>query len=382
MIRRAALVLLLPLLGAAAEPEPVRDAAGLARALDAAKGGETIVLQAGDYGRLTLRGRSFATPVTLRGATPGAAKFARIALTDVRGLTFDGIELVHRLAAGESTHTRGIDIRGGGDLAIVNSVIAGTADGDPMNDGHGMHIHGSERIKVERNRFNNLFRGFVTSGTRDISVTDNQLTDMRSDGLNFEGVERVTIERNLCRDFYGNRAVDDHPDCIQFWARSVGPSADVVIRDNVILQGRGGMMQGIFVRSQTGARHRNFRVENNLYHSIMLNGVALGGVDGGTIERNTVISLPGQQQRSAIRIGNSTGIRVANNIACVFVQSADARVELGENLLVNCQGKGTGPAAERVFRGPLGAAATLASFEVDWRAAGLQRDAAGFAPRN
>ncbi len=70
----------------------VANAAELNQALASATGGETILLAAGNYGKLSLNGTQFASNVTIKSADPNAmASFSEVYLNQASNVTFDTI---------------------------------------------------------------------------------------------------------------------------------------------------------------------------------------------------------------------------------------------------------------------------------------------------
>ncbi|NIR60033.1 MAG: hypothetical protein GWO02_11170, partial [Gammaproteobacteria bacterium] len=69
----------------------VSNARELAAALANANGGDSIVLRAGQYGALDLKGVSFAGNVAITSETPRGAQFSSITLADVDHITFNGV---------------------------------------------------------------------------------------------------------------------------------------------------------------------------------------------------------------------------------------------------------------------------------------------------
>ncbi|QMW22067.1 right-handed parallel beta-helix repeat-containing protein [Sandaracinobacteroides saxicola] len=368
---KPATVVLLPLLLAAgchAAPRgPVADADGLAAALAAAGPGDTIILQPGDYGRLQLRDKSWDRPVTLRAAQPGTARFARIALENVRGLIFDGTGLDLVLGAGEGERTRGADIRGGGALTFRNCAFSGTDDGNPDNDGFGLNARGVDGLTVENCTFRNLFRGAVFAQSRNLRITGNQVDTLRSDGFDFAEVDTALIAGNRFRDFFFSAEKGDHADFIQFWTNQAGPSANITIRDNIMLQGKGRYAQGIFIRSESGARYGKFVIQNNLYQGISLHGITIDAADAPEIRDNTILNLGGQKQQSGINTQRTSNAIVERNIACTFNSREDSGLIQRDNLLLACRGphfgaRDAGRAPGEVFSGSIEPAARPEAF--------------------
>jgi hypothetical protein len=313
----------------------VTDAAGLTRALANARGGDTLLLAPGDYGALDISERTFTPALVIAAASPGA-RFGRITLDRVQGLTFRDIRLAAQLEPGETDKTRYIQIGRSARIAWLGGAVGGTADGNPDNDGIGMSVRGSTDVTVRGVRFHDLYRGAVFASSQKLRVEGNRIETVRSDGFNFVGVQDAVIANNLFRDFFYSKERRDHPDFIQFWSRGVGPSSDVTIAGNIMLEGEGSTAQGIFIDNKTGREggvtqfgepHRNFTVRNNLYHGSSLHGITLGGITGGRVENNTIVAVPDSARRVSINVWRAEGVAVSGNIACGFASGEGSRQE-------------------------------------------------------
>ncbi len=362
----------------------VADRAGLDRALSAARGGELIVLAPGDYGELAMKARAFERPVTLQ--SDGGASFARIALNRVQGLNFRNISVAGRLQPGETEKARYVVVVDSARITWIGGTIAGTADGNPDNDGIGLGVRRSEDIRVEGVRFHDLWRGAVFGNSKRVVARGNRLETMRSDGLNFAGVEDVVVADNMFRDFFPNIEKRDHADFIQFWARGAGPSARAVITGNIMMQGRGMSTQGIFIDNKTGRvngvlQHgepfRDFTITDNLYYGSSVHGISVGGIDGGVIARNTAVAVPGATRRVGINVWRGANVAITDNVACGFASDGpasaagiDARAAKRAretpppgNLLLRCRERDAGTEPSAVFGAlPAPEAATPAQF--------------------
>lgn len=367
MIR--AFALLLPLAACSAAPTaagarlPIRDAAALERALAGVRGGETLLLAPGDYGALAIRKRSFPQPVVLQSATPGAARFGRISLLEVEGVTFQDVAVAGVLGDGDSDRTRFVEVRASARIVFQGGEIGGTADGNMLNDGIGMGVRASRDVTVRGLRFHDLNRGAVFAQSTGLRVSDNRVDTMRSDGFDFAGVQDVRIERNSFRDFFYSAERRDHPDFIQFWFRNAGASADVVIADNVMIEGRGQFAQGIFIDNKNGARDvfgdpfRRFTIVNNLYYGSSVHGISFAGGEDSVIERNTALLRPGGIRRTGVNVRRGQRVTVRGNIACGF--GGDPAPKGGprpprdaappDNVLVQCRARDPGVPPERLF---------------------------------
>ena len=288
----------------------VSDAAGLARALRDARGGETIELAPGAYGPLQLAGRSFEPPLTLRSADPvSPARASGLELRDVRGLRLEGLAFEHDHPEGvHPKEPRPFRIRGGGDIEIVRSTFRGglaSGTGDPFSDGfpagHGLIARGVDGLAVRGSLLTTLFRGAALDHVDGLVFAGNRVTAMRSDGLNLTGVRDALIEGNEIGDFRVSHGSPDHQDMIQFWStRARRPSERVTIRGNLLHAGSGRATQSIFMRNeqvdkgQAGREmfYRDLTIEGNAIVNAHRHGITVGATLGLRVLRNTLVPLP------------------------------------------------------------------------------------------
>lgn len=306
-----AALLLLPLPGRAKDI-PVADAAAIPAALNAARPGDRLLLAPGDYGALALwpggKGKvAFDGPVTFVSADPSDRAVLRsLVLNQARNLVFQNILFDYR--AGEGSYKeRPFEVKNSSDIAFLGSVFEGDVAhgtgprGDGFGAGLGLAIRDSDRVRVEGNVIRGFYRG-LTMGQSDGSVIrGNDISGMRSDGLNFVKVTNLRIENNHIHDFRRNMAAGDHADMIQFWTtRAETPTTDVVIRGNVLNMGGGDHTQSIFMRNERAEQmgedrsmfYRNLVIEENVIINGHLHGISVGEADGLTIRRNTLIRVP------------------------------------------------------------------------------------------
>ena len=240
----------------------VSSLAELNTALSGAQGGETILLEGGDYGELFLTAKSgfdYAYPenVTIASADPNApAIFSQVDVRDAGNLTFDGIVFDYEFEAGDEIYYRPFSFSGSSDITIKNSVFDGDlAHGvSEVSDGYGYAIglsfRGSEGITIENTEFFEFHRGLTVSESSDVIVRENNIHSIRMDGINFAEIDGVLIEGNEIHNFRGSPNSLDHSDLIQFWTNGTDqPSKNITIRNNLLDIGSGTETQSIFMRN-------------------------------------------------------------------------------------------------------------------------------------
>lgn len=300
----AALAVLDP--GAALADIAIATPQDLATALSQAPAGEVLVLAPGDYGALTVtQATRGSKALTLRSADPGRpARITAMTIDGAANLTLDGITFDYRFQPGDPLWATPFTIARAHDLVIRNSIFDGdvargmTAVDNGFGAGIGLMVDRSDAITLSGNRFFDFLRGLAVSDSDHVTVIGNEITAIRSDGMDFSAVQSLLLAENTLHDFKASRQSDDHADMIQFWtAGTTRPSTDVVIRDNVLNSGHGSWTQSLLignelVRQGVAGRemyYRNVTISGNVIVNSHLHGISVGETVGLTISGNTLI---------------------------------------------------------------------------------------------
>lgn len=260
--------------------------ATLAAVLAAAAPGSTVALSPGSYGPVSLR-----KPVTLTG--PADAVLASLVIpARASGSTVEGISV--RLTPTEATikDTPVIRVSDATDVTLRGlTVRAGVSPGGPEAGrlvGRGINILRSIRVRVEGCDLAEMDDGFVLSGGEDVALIANTVHDTRGSPVCGSAPTRLTIARNHFRDVTPwNWGAGDHANMIHLWTMAGGgPVEGLTIRDNLMDQGQGVPVLGVYLD------------DRNL-------GIGFRGV---VIDRNTI--LLGSHQ--ALRLENVAGIVTGN----------------------------------------------------------------------
>ncbi len=331
----------------------VSSEAELYDALANATGGEIIELAPGDYGDLSLSGKSnfditFDSEVQIVSADPeNPAVFSGLDVRDAANLTFDSIKFDYTFEPGDNIWDRPFSVSDSENITIRNS----TFDGDlahgvsDVADGYGYAIGLSFRdstgITVEQNEFFEFYRGMTISSSSDIKVLSNDVHSVRMDGMNFAEVTGVLIENNHIHDFNASLNSLDHSDMIQFWTNGTDtPSTDITIRGNHLDIGEGDATQSIFMRNDLVDRnlagdemfYQNVLIENNVIVNGHRHGITVGETDNLVIQHNTVLHDDGRMQDDTDSLVEIPRISVASESRNVTVtQNITSEVNGHEN---------------------------------------------------
>lgn len=288
----------------------VSTAVELLAALEAAQGGETILLEAGNYGELNLWiGRetfsNFASEVTITSADPdNLASFERVKLNGVENLTLDNILFDYDAAPGAPYYDKPFSIWNSQGITVRNATFDGdlAENAGALLDGYGTGIGLYVRDSSDMVADNNLFYNWTYAAQFDniarLDVVNNEVHSSRVDGLQFVRVDDVLIEGNYLHDFKQHPDGTDHMDMIQFWTQGTSePSTNIIIRGNILDSGDGNFTQSIFMRNEevdlgrAGLEmyYQNVLIEDNVIHNAHAHGITVGETSGLTVQNNTIL---------------------------------------------------------------------------------------------
>ena len=285
----------------------VSNSVELLDAIKVATNDTTLVLSAGDYGRLDLNGNvnSFlgsSAQLTIKSADANnPAKLTALHMDNCANIVMDEILFDYLAPPGTSIALRPFSILNCENIKIENSffdgdIAEGVASTDNgMGSGTAMSVGSSNDVEFSNNTIVNFWKGAVFTNTNNLTVKGNDLSELASDGLDFANVKNALIEENYLHDFASNPDTTAHKDMIQFWTKSVSEaSQDVIIRGNILDSGMGTYTQSMLIKSEQGlvTEYKNFLIENNFIHNAFTHGITINQMDGLTIRNNTIISNP------------------------------------------------------------------------------------------
>lgn len=319
---------------------PVSNATELAQALNAAHGGEEIVLASGSYGDVSIYNKTFTDYVTLRSAEGQGAVFGALRVSTVQYMRFLNLTIDRPLAQGEPDYTRMFEIANSTHVQVLSCHIHGSIDGNYSNDGFGLTAASCFDVLVENNDIHDFLRGAVFSGTEGLTVRQNRIHHFRSDGMDFAGVFHVLIESNTVHDSFA--CCGDHPDFIQFWSIAPHPpdpgvpaSQYVTIRGNILYEGLGTFSQALFMTSDPGIPMKDFLIEDNLIYNSHSHGITTYDAVRFTIRNNTVLTRPNTDYLSSINVyGTPDTVTVDHNVTTALSISTMGTTSSSNNLIV------------------------------------------------
>jgi hypothetical protein len=277
-----------------------------------AQPGDTIALAPGTYSGFGLKGQALGG-VTVTSADPAnPASIVDLSVQNSSGVTFSGVTLVSSGANGAYV----VGVGASSDVHFDHVSVHGSLDNNPADDPNGFGVGSSSNISITNSELQQLGRVGAISSTSGITITGNNVHDIRSDGFDFGApVDHVLISGNTFRTFVPSAG--DHPDAIQFWTSGATASShDITISGNVIDLGNGAATQGIFFRDQLGNfPYLNVTISDNVINGTGYNGIRLGHMQGLTITDNLLISNPGKTNATFLLVENSDHVTSMNNQA-------------------------------------------------------------------
>jgi len=282
-------------------------------ALATCTGGETILLEGGEYGDFILNGKSgfdytYPENVTIASADPdNPAVFSTMAVHEAENITFDGIYFDYTFSSNDNYYYKPFQIIESSNVTVVNCTFDGDiAEGvSEIDDGYGwaygLWVYDSTDIVIENNEVFGFMRGMLFSDTSDLDVIGNDVHSVRMDGMTFSNVDNVLISENYIHDFSGNPESGDHCDMIQFWTNGDdSPSTNIIIENNVLDIGDGTPAQSIFMGNEEvdyGAGEEMYYQNVTITENIIVNGhshgITVNETIGLLIENNTVVHADG-----------------------------------------------------------------------------------------
>jgi Ca2+-binding RTX toxin-like protein len=307
----------------------VSTAAQLTAAVAAARGGDTIYLAPGTYADLTIQNRTFSAPVVITSLDPNNP--ARIGTTNIINsdyVTFRSVHMGFALAPDQPSWAKMVTVRDSSYIWFEKISMYGSLDNNPRNDADGLAVFNSDYIRVFQSEFQQVRRAVAMGNSNHVEVLESNFHDIRQGGTLFAESHNVRVSGNRFSNF--SISPDDHPDAIQFWETgTTRNSRDVVIMDNIIMQGNGNAMQGIvFGNSKPEYKYENITIANNLVYVSTFNGILVDGASGFRVEGNSVMSPRGDNVLTRIYVLNSDNGAIRYNVAEIML-TADTNNNVG-----------------------------------------------------
>jgi hypothetical protein len=295
----------------------VNNTIALNAALKTAHAGDTIQLGAGSYSGVVINNFNVGGGITITSKDPKhVAVLTDLKVTGSSGLNFTNLEFSFAAAADEKgTNALGIKVESSSDIHFRSDSIHGTLDHNPLNDVVGLSFKQVSNVSVENSEFQQLRVAITEGKSTGVTITGNNFHDIRVDGVDNTASTNVVISGNNFSNFH--HTAGDHSDAIQFftYGQTVG-SSNITIADNVIVQGQGEVMQGIFLQDEVGSLpFKNVTIQNNMIVGGNWNGLMVKNAQNVTVTGNTLAKLSTDAQTPWIKLVDVDSATVTGNAA-------------------------------------------------------------------
>jgi hypothetical protein len=283
-----------------------------------ARGGDTVVLAAGQYDTPRIAKRHFDPPVKIDASR---ARIVGLTIVDSDGFEFEGGTFLlpppgtnpktGNPSYGSAFRTDSVDR-----LTVRHATFIGPGkkgDGGAVvyGEGYGFFVNGGRDINLESATMTGFKSSAVINRVDGFHVSDITFTWMRSDGLDIAESRHGLVEGVTCHDTLIRDA--EHPDCIQMWSRPTSPpTADILIRRTKAV----GNTQGItgFNHVRDGVDDGGFdriTIEDNDVNVSYPHGISIVSARDSVIRRNRVQTFGNGRYHATI---HATGVRTCGNV--------------------------------------------------------------------
>lgn len=286
-------------------------------AMRAAEGPTRILVAPGRYGVVDLRNVSGGGQVEVSSADPGQrAMLAGLLLRNVSGFTIRDLELARYTDDPRAGHYLLLALSSS-DLTFEGLTFRGMNQRVDHSVISAAMLRNSNDIVFAKNSFSYFRHGLTLLNVENLTIRFNEFTHMQTDAIRGGGVSNSLLANNVMTEFYPLE--DDHPDGIQLWStHQEEPGRNIRIRDNLVVKGNGGYVQGIFIRdTYNSLPFENIEISDNFMIGTLYNGIAIMGVTGARLSGNVVLPDPGM--RSWIRIRHGRDVVLEDNRAEMFL---------------------------------------------------------------
>lgn len=283
--------------------------ATLLTVLKGAAADDIVDLAPGNYGAVALSKLAFDPPVTIR--AQGGATIGSLNIVQCKGLDFENLAVSFIPTATTLSHfsavrffqcerisLRGSTLTGG---PAVNGVPQDATKLDSTGNvvglpcGRAVTVQDCKDIILTSNDISAFHTGIVPSKVDGLLIDDNDIHGLRTSPITGGNVDNVTITRNRLggsKPWRFGLSGGDHGDYIHLWtvAGRTGPSKGIVIRDNLLDQGDGFPMLGIYLDdNKLGIGFADVEISDNLIVNAMRQAIQVERTTG-RILRNTMVT--------------------------------------------------------------------------------------------
>ena len=311
----------------------VSSQAELQSALTTVKSGDTIFLNDGNYGSLTMTNRKYASDVTIAAVNEGGAVFSKIDIRNGHNIVFSGVTATQEFRAWY-----------GSEGITVDGVKTAQFYFRDVND-----------LLVDHSEATGGWYNLILNETTNFVVRNSYFHDASED------VSRVTgnsynglFENNIFADTDADRPI--HPDLMQLFAFNGTTPHDITIRGNLFyddIKTGDVIAQGIFLGGPGTTGFSDILIEQNLIATRHPNTIYVNGGQENVVIRNNTLMGYDESNGGVIRLAekdgfDNSGTIIHDNVVKVIYDETESS-DIGENYVY-----GKGIPAGKIFNGTLG----------------------------
>ena len=271
-------------------------------------GGETIKLQDGFYGSITIS-KKFLSKVTIEAINPLQVTFSDIDVPGGSNIHLDGLVIESQPRIDQNAHH----------VTISNSTLK-----------NGLYFRDADNIAVDNNDISGGQNTLILNDVTNFTITENYIHHATADVVRITGASQYGLfENNTVYDLAAKAPV--HPDLVQMFGNSSGNPTDITFRGNYLYDdpATGSVYaQGFFFGDPNNGGYKNILIEDNLINVGSPNSIAIhGGQENVVIQNNTLIPWPGGGgaviRLTDARGWSNEGTTVRDNIAKEFLNGTN-----------------------------------------------------------
>ena len=271
----------------------------LQRVFTAAGAGDTINLF-GNFGKMGLTDRSFATPLIINARN---ARFkGTLDVSNVRGLAFTGGTFGSTTKTWQNAGT--IRVEDSSNIVFTSLKMIG----DGKGKARGITFRDSDNVGLYDSTFNGFRSAAGVNNVTQGRISGNRVTASTSDGFNIVNSHFITASNNICSG--GKPSFGAHPDCIQLWSIYGEPvQSDIRLLNNKAY----GHTQGF--TSFDPARGGGLRIEmsGNYVSSTLPQGIACYACVDSRFTNNVLVSARGASYQTRLNVIGGSNNYISNN---------------------------------------------------------------------
>ena len=313
----------------------VSSASQLESAMKTAVGGDTIRLAGGNYGDFAISAKMFTSDITITSMDAGnPATFHSLSVKGSANINFQGVNVDFVPTATTASFSSAVLIERSTGVSFTDGTIKGglATTGVPitatetdatgnvigMPTGRGFTIQNSSDVTIEGANISSLFRGIVLGDSEKVTIRDTEIHHLRKSAI-VGNASDLVIEDNYLHSaspWRIGQAGGDHADFIALWTNpnQLEPTANVTIKDNILSQGDGARILGMWLQGGKPG-YNNVVIEGNAVLGGDHQGIALWDTANARVTDNVLLQTTSYEKSPGILLLSGTkNVAVSDNV--------------------------------------------------------------------